>query len=810
MGKLINTIIRNTAKLFSGELSQELSNGKGSGACAIDSLPSLIRQTAAEGCVLLKNDGVLPLSEDKTVALFGRCQYDYFFVGYGSGGDVKAPYKVNLVEGLNNGGVKLNRFVEQQYKTWCSKRRNKPDEGFWGHWPFSFPEMPVDRSFVDGAARTSDIAIVVIGRAAGEDRENVLQKGCFYLADQEKNLLDKVTAAFDKVVVVLDIGNIIDMSWIEEYGDRISAVLLSWQGGMESGNAVADILTGKVNPCGKLTDTIARHYEDYPSSKNFGNRDKNYYVEDIYVGYRFFETFAQDKVLYPFGYGLSYTDFAVNGQIISRTEDELGFEFVIKNIGNCSGRYTLELYCKQPQGKLSKPARILVGFGKTRVLAPQESQQINIIVPIEYLASFDDAGKTAFVDCFLLEEGDYEFLYGADCRCSEIAGVYHLDNTKLISSAVSILPVPENDLFDRIYNNNGSVGYEKIPCRTNTLKQRITENIVMSPINHTGKDKGYLLKDVADGKITLDDFVSQLSDKELEALTRGEGAMRSPLGTAGNAGIFGGTIKSLRDKGVLPVVTSDGPSGLRLQKTCALLPCGTLIACTWDKELVGRLFAELAKEIDYYNIDVILSPGMNIHRNPLCGRNFEYYSEDPLVSGKIAKHAIIGIQSNGKSACPKHFACNNQETNRQRNNSVVSIRALREIYLRGFEIAVKEASPDTIMTSYNKINGVWSHYNYDLCHTVLRSEWGYKGVILTDWWMQYAPMPEFPSVESNGYRVRAGVDVLMPGTKRCDANKKDKDDGTLFASMGKEGGITYAEIYSCVKNVLGFVLRKKL
>ena len=294
----------------------------------------------------------------------------------------------------------------------------------------------------------------------------------------------------------------------------------------------------------------------------------------------------------------------------------------------------------------------------------------------------------------------------------------------------------------------------------------------------------------------------------VEALTRGEGCMGSSLGVAGNAGAFGGILPSLRDKGIPPVITADGPSGLRLRKYCALLPNGTALASTWDDKLVEELFAHIGKEMIKHGVDVVLSPGMNLHRNPLCGRNFEYFSEDPLLTGKMAAAIVRGVQSQGVSCCPKHFACNNQETKRNTNDSRVSQRALREIYLRGFEIVVKEAKPNTIMTSYNKINGVWSHYNYDLVTTVLRKEWGFDGVVITDWWMQKSKSPEFPNIKDNAYRVRAQVDVLMPGDMGH-LNKKYKSDGTLLKTLGKPEGMTRAELQRTAKNVLQLILKTK-
>ncbi len=313
---------------------------------------------------------------------------------------------------------------------------------------------------------------------------------------------------------------------------------------------------------------------------------------------------------------------------------------------------------------------------------------------------------------------------------------------------------------------------------------------------------------MAQGRIDLDTFVSQLDLTELEAISRGAYIMGHPLGAKGNAGIFGGVTESLRAKGVPPVTTTDGPSGIRLYDSCSLLPIGNLLACSFDLELVQTLYAAVAGEMKQRGSDVLLAPGMNIHRNVLCGRNFEYFSEDPYLTGRMAAAVVKGVQSRGLSACPKHFACNNQETNRNRTDSVLSERALREIYLKGFEICIKQAKPKVLMTSYNKINGVWGHYHYDLVTTILRGEWDYAGLVITDWWMQYAPSPEFPKVTGNAYRVRAGVDVLMPGA-RSFTDKRRKPDGTLLATYGKPGGITLGEMQQAARHVLRCVLELK-
>ena len=753
-------------------------------------MPELLRSVAAEGAVLLENR-VLPLKKDTRVSLFGRIQLDYFYTGYGSGGDVNFPYSVSPLAGLRScEDLIVNEKLAGVYETWVAA--NPADHGIWGSWPRSHPEMPVSPELIQSARDNSDQAIIFLGRSSGEDRENVLEEGSFYLTRQEKEMLSAVTARFPDAVLVLNIGAVIDLSFLKDYS--FGAVLIAWQGGMESGNAIADLLCGKAVPAGRLTDTVALRYEDYPSAAHFGNRDRNEYYEDIYVGYRFFETFGKEKVLYPFGHGLSYTTFEVR----SRQLSDLTFRAAVTNTGSRPGRETVMLFAEKPQGKLGNPARELVAFGKTRTLFPGETQELDLTVTRYQLSSYDDSGCTGHKSCYVLQEGTYRFHMGSDVRSAVPCGSFHVEQDRLLKQLTEACAPAKP--FPCLGRKEGA------PARTVDLKQRILSSLPKS-LPTTG-DQGYLLKDVRSGIIDLDTFVSQLDLTELEAISRGGYIMGHPLGARGNAGIFGGVTESLRKKGVPPVVTTDGPSGIRLYDSCSLMPIGTLLACTFDNALVEALYAAVGDEMKLRGSDVLLAPGMNIHRNPLCGRNFEYFSEDPYLTGRIAAAMVKGLQSRGVSGCPKHFACNNQETNRLRTDSVLSERALREIYLKGFEICVKLAAPKVLMTSYNKINGIWGHYQYDLVKTVLRDEWGYQGLVITDWWMQYAPSPQFPKLTGNAYRVRSRVDVLMPGS-RFFTDRRKKPDGTLLKTYGKPGGITLGEMQEAAKNVLRCVLALK-
>ena len=765
-------------------------------------MPELARQVAAEGAVLLKNDNVLPLKKGTTVSLFGRTYKDYFFVGYGSGGDVIRPYNIDIAQGIENcDKLNLNYTLHNIYMEW--REKHPVSHGYWAHWPLRYEEMPLTDEIVASARAESDTAVVTIGRSSGEDRDCDLANGSYFLHDEEIEMLDLVTAHFEKVIVILNVGNIIDMSWVKHYGDKIGAVMYVWQGGMESGNAVADLLCGNVNPSGRLTDTIARNYYDYPSSAQFGNKKTNEYTEDIFVGYRYFESFAKEKVLYPFGFGLSYTDFDIKCDKAEANGNGFEFEFTVTNTGDLAGKETVELYLNKPCGKLGNPKRELVGFAKTELIEPNGSQKLTMSVDMYQLTSYDDCGSTNNASSYVTQKGEYDFYVGKNVRETEKVFTYYQENTEVWEQLKQVCAPKTDFLVWRAEEKHGNyfLSTKMVAKEKYDLATRILNNLP-ADIEQTG-DKGIKLQDVKDGKATLDEFVAQLDNVELEAITRGDYKMDSPLGAKGNAGAYGGILESLRNKGVKPIITTDGPSGIRLASCCSLLPIGTLLACTFNTELVEKMYTILAGEMKEKGSDVLLAPGMNIHRNPLCGRNFEYFSEDPYLSGKMGAACVKGIQSLGGSACPKHFACNNQELARTTNDSQVSERALREIYLKPFEICIKEARPKNIMTSYNKINGVWSHYNYDTCVTVLRNEWGYEGNVMTDWWMHPSKSIEFPKMRDQAYRVRSGVNLLMPGGDRV---TNGKPDGTLFATLGKPFGITIGEVQQSAKWILKSVM----
>ncbi|MBQ6119696.1 MAG: glycoside hydrolase family 3 C-terminal domain-containing protein, partial [Clostridia bacterium] len=544
----------------------------------------------------------------------------------------------------------LNASLAAVYKKW--RKKNPPDNGYWGHWPMCYDEMPVADELAAKAAAKSDKAVVILGRAAGEDRENTLTPGSFYLTEEERRLLETVSGHFERYAVVMNIGGIMDFSWVEEY--RPAALMIVWQGGMEAGSAFADLVSGKTAPSGCLPDTIARTYEDYPSAANFGGKDRNVYAEDIYVGYRYFATFKPQAVLFPFGHGLTYSDFTLACDGFSADGAGAEATFTVRNTGERAGRRTVQLYCAAPQGKLGKPARVLCGYAKTKELAPGEAQTVRLAVPNTAYASFDDSGVTGYKDCFVLEEGRYDFYLGFSSADLKAAGWCGLPETVAAQRCTeAAAPARPFMRFKPLACEGGyKINYDLAPARTADLKARILENLPARITPCVGN--GYRFEDVRSGKITMAQFISELTVDELEALSRGDYTMNSPLGPKGNAGVFGGVTQSLREKGVPPVTCTDGPSGIRLATTSALLPNGTCLAACWDGELTADLYACLGGEMKARGSHVLLAPGMNIHRNPLCGRNFEYFSEDPLLTGFSAAAVVRGLQRAGVSACPKH------------------------------------------------------------------------------------------------------------------------------------------------------------
>lgn len=762
-----------------------------------------IREAVSEGIVLLKNENnALPVKNGEKISVFGRIQLNYYSCGTGSGGMVNAPYEVSIIDGIRNSGVaSINEELYDIYKAWEMEHPFDTGVG-WASEPFSQEEMPVTVQMVKKAKDQSDLAVVIIGRSAGEDRDVKNEKGSYLLTDEEEKLLSTVCSVFERSIVLLNVGAIMDMKWVMKYNP--SAVLYVWQGGQEGGNGVADVICGKVNPSGRLVDTIAYDLKDYPSWMNFGNKFKNLYQEDIYVGYRYFETIAHERTMYPFGYGLSYTTFDIDVLRFEGNEEEIRIFIYVTNTGNVAGKEVVQVYYNPPSVHLGKPLRNLIRFGKTGLLQPGESTKMAIAIRLDEMASYDDNGLTGHRSCYVLEAGAYQIYLGRNVRDAFYAGQVELQDlvvTKQLHEAMA--PV---EPFTRMVYDGKNMTYEPVMTRQKDLSKWIERNRPKE-ITYTG-DKGYKLSDVLLDKVHINDFIAQLSDDDLIEIGRMEG-MCSPKVTGGTAGAIGGVTERLQNFGIPILACSDGPAGIRRDdgSMAFLIPSGTLLACTFNTELVERLFDFLGCELCINDIITILGPGMNIHRHPLNGRNFEYFSEDPYVTGAMAAAEIAGLQKHGVTGTLKHFCGNNQETARNDADAVVSERALREIYLKGFEMAVKNAGAKSIMSSYNPVNGSWTPGNYDLMTTILRMEWGFEGVVMTDWWTKSADeltgnKREEASVTNQGPLVRAQCDLYAVASSASENTNNDNRREWL-----DKGLITRGELQRNATNICSIILR---
>ncbi len=731
------------------------------------------RRIASEGMVLLKNENkTLPLMEKK-VALFGAGATDTVSCGTGSG-YVFAPYTINVADGLKNAGITItsNSWLKRFAKS--SKEANKKDKSLsmldrmWSGMTILIDELEI--TDVDIAeAKSADTAIYVIRRNSGENDDRKAVKGDYYLSDIEEANLRKVASSFAKTIVVLNTC-VIDANFVNEI-PGIDAVVLMGQAGNEGGNALADILTGKVNPSGRLTDTWAKKYSDNPASATFGDNDgdsmQEDYVEDIFVGYRYFDTFDIEP-LYPFGYGLSYTSFTKTCKKVVADWKNIIITIEVKNTGDVAGRDVVEVYVTAPEGRLTKPYQELKGYAKTKNLAPQESETVTITIPTENLASFDTE-KAAFI----MEAGDYLIRMGNHSRDTEIVQVICVDeeanlrqvrNEFRLDHELNVLKAPARKA---VKTDAPVITLEASSCETidGACKTVEGDKPNIKKMQNVKVASNATLIDVKEGRVTMEEFVASLDDDVLLRLVAGNAnetpysvpsrmkkkvkPVKGPNSSGATTSLFTTSL------GIPNWLVTDGPAGLHLPlcgATC--YPVGMVLAQTWDDTACETMGIGVGRELEYYKYSIILGPGMNIHRDPLCGRNFEYYSEDPLLSGKIAAATTRGVQQTpGAGVSIKHFACNNQEANRLESNATVSERALREIYLKGFEICVREAQPKTVMSSYNLINGVHTSSNYELLTEVLRGEWGFEGVVMTDWGTK--------SVKP--YDLHAGNDLIMGG-----------------------------------------------
>lgn len=773
----------------------------------------LSRDVAKEGMVLLKNrENVLPLKKGSKVALFGKGTFDYVKGGGGSG-DVTVEYVRNLYDGFRSleGEVSVFEELADFYRENVKQQRAE------GKMPGMTAEPAVPDELMKKARAYTDTAVISICRFSGEGWDRTTEQGGterdgqmmeegivdlaaktfedgdFYLSHGERALVDAVKSLFDKVIVVMNVGGMVDTCWFREE-DRIQSVLMAWQGGMEGGIAAAELLMGHGNPCGKLADTFARRLEDYPSTAGF-HESEDYvdYTEDIYVGYRYFETIpgAAEKVNYPFGFGLSYTTFSLSMPLVEQQGDDLRVSVGVCNTGDMAGKEVVQVYYSAPQGKLGKPARELAAFRKTRLLEPGETQTVYLHFKVTDMASYDDLGKVA-ESAYVLEKGEYHFYVGTSVRDTvEDNYVLVLEEDRVVEQ-LSRKMAPTR-LKKRMLSDGT---FEELPqgepydTDESVLERRRPEDYdgqlpsVRFQQGHQftkPRENVHSLNEVAEGKLTMQEFLAQLSDRELAELLGGQ----PNTGVANTLG-YG----DLPKYGVPAIMTADGPAGLRIRPECGVCttawPCATLLACTWDPNLAEKTGRAGGAEVKENNICVWLTPAVNIHRSPLCGRNFEYYSEDPCLTGKMAAAMVKGIQSNHVAATVKHFALNNKETNRRNSDSRASERAIREIYLKAFEIIVREAKPWSIMSSYNIINGHRASENRELLEDILRGEWGFDGMVTTDWW----------TFGEHYKEVKAGNDMKMG----CGFPDR------LLEAMEK-GALTREEMETCAGRVLGLILR---
>ncbi|MCF0130521.1 MAG: glycoside hydrolase family 3 C-terminal domain-containing protein [Pseudobutyrivibrio sp.] len=769
---------------------------------------ALSKEAATEGIVLLKNNGLFPLKKNAKVALFGKGSFDYVKGGGGSG-DVYTRYIKNVYQGLKETEhVVVFEPLSDYYRDYVLDMYSK------GAAAGMISEPVLSDDMYKEASKNSDVALIFISRFSGEgwDRSTVVYEGeynpwesetsmpklsgeifpdgDFYLTQSEKTLIEKVTSLYDKVGVILNIGGIIDTSWIRD-DDRISACLNIGQGGMEGGSAAAEVICGIKYPSGKLVDTYAASLEDYPSTAGF-HQSYDYvdYIEDIFVGYRYFETFNKPRV-YPFGYGLSYTSFAIQVNDCAKSNDKIIVDVTVTNTGNAAGKEVVQLYVTAPSLKLSKSKKSLVAFKKTKELLPGEKEKLQLSFNRYMMSSYDDLGIIA-KSAYVLEAGEYGLYVGSNISDVFEAGTITVEKDTILQQLVS--RCAPTQLEKRLLSDGT---YESLPAgQPNDKDDCIFDKMIPGTeegyapavrgresvfLFSTCKEGKHPLIDVAEDKLSLDDFLNQMETEELIELLGGQ----PNLGVANTWG-----MGNMPEYGIPSIMTSDGPAGVRINPCCGVAttawPCATTLACSWNEALIEQVGTAGAAELKENNLAIWLTPAVNIHRNPLCGRNFEYYSEDPLLTGKLAAAMVRGIQSNNVACSVKHFAANNKETNRKHCDSRVSERALREIYLKQFEIIVKEAKPWTIMTSYNVINGHRASECKELLDGILRDEWGFDGMVTTDWWTRGEHYKE----------ILAGNDVKMA----CGYPKRVKKALDM-------GAITRNDIQKCAKRVLELILK---
>lgn len=835
---------------------------------------NISRELAGECMVLLENDGALPLKETGKIALFGNGVRRTVKGGTGSG-DVNSRSIVNVEEGFKNAGftVTSGSWLDKQgemldkskgeYLEWVkaeAKKSSRSEFIIQFDHPYSAP-APVLITEEDCKEADTDVAVYVIARNSGEGSDRYNREGDYLLFAEEKKNLEMVAAHFKKTIVILNIGGVMELSGVKAI-PGINAILLMGQLGNIGGDALADVVTGKVNPSGKTVDTWAKNYMDYPSSAKFshnGSVHDEEYEDGIYVGYRYFDSFGVEPE-YCFGFGRSYTDFSLQIDGAEAAGDRVQVRATVQNTGSVyAGKEVVQIYYSAPQGRMDKPYQELAAYHKTSLLKPGESEAMILTFAIKEMASYSEADAA-----WVLEKGDYVIRVGSSAGNTEVAAVLTLAEEVKTQIGKNLFPLdiqlkeikPDTTAAKTAYEKN-SEGLGRVyhgSIQSSCIK---AEHMVYQGKREeykTDREKKLTVQDVKNGDCTVEELVAQLTVEEMADMC--VGTLRAGEGNVvGNAsytvpGAAGDTSSILKaSRGIKNMILADGPAGLRLQphfKTtkegkllpggsvmgdsfepfdpdinedevdnyyqyCTAIPIGWSLAQSWNTELAEWAGDMIGAEMEQFGVDLWLAPAMNIHRNPLCGRNFEYYSEDPLVSGKIAAAITIGVQKHkGKGTTIKHFAVNNQEDNRYFVNAHVSERALREIYLKGFEIAVKESQPLSIMTSYNLLNGIHTANSYDLLQAMARDEWGFDGTVMTDWFTsQDMPeitgkfQPRYPISSSVGC-IYAGNDIQMPGCW------KNVDDIVEAVKTGREMDgfrITLADLQFNTANIIRVVLK---
>ena len=788
-------------------------------------------QAACEGMVLLKNDGTLPF-RTKKVALYGPGASMTIKGGTGSG-EVNERHSVTILEGMQDRGFEITtmKWIEDfefgyqealsAYQEEKKKRINILKLHDIMQMLFDNFIPPVGREITQEDVQSSDTdsCIYVLSRQAGEGGDRKAEKGDMYLTEEERKAIAFCAEHYAHFLLVINCGSSVDMAFAEEI-PGINAILYLCQPGTEGGHAFADIVSGVVTPSGKLSDTWAKQYSDLPFAMEYsylnGNLKDEFYKEGIYVGYRYFDSFGVEPA-YPFGFGLSYTDFTVHSAGIQAEGTQITVKASVTNSGDTySGKEVVQLYVSAPAGTLHKEFQTLAAFAKTKELLPAQRQELTLTFDLRSLASYRE-----YDACYVLEAGEYILRLGNSSRNTMVIGVLLLETDVIVSRHQNVCQTDEpiaELVSERQQDTSVAEGVPYIVIPGETL----------GTVEYSYEQPAECMEE----KVSR--FLDTLSLKEMVDIVVGIGMFGGDTRFT-LPGSVGNTTSKFWDRGLANVALCDGPAGLRIQKRSTIekngkvkpvemamsifesfpafikkfmvgdpeknpvlyqyttaFPVANALAQTWNTELMEAVGTAVYKEMKEYGCTFWLAPAMNIHRNPLCGRNFEYFSEDPYLTGKIAAAITRGVQQeDGFYVTIKHFACNNQEDNRNFVSSNLSERALREIYLRGFEICVREGGAKSVMTSYNKVNGVYTPNSYDLCTKLLRNEWGFDGVVMTDWFSTNKGQA------NNALAMKVGNDLIMPGGGSF---KKEILQGV------KNGLIDQQDVRRCCSNVVKAIM----